>query len=164
MSNGTVFSLRVLLGVCCVALVTAGMGCQLIADPFADEQASLPPVTTSSVDGIAAAGRTASPRVRRSYEKTYAGAVAAPVTYGPLYFADPFEAAADDDGQYAWTGKDYLLILHGPTQFLLNGVSWPAAAVVAPPWRVMSSDSQARWLRAGCIPFLRIDEPGSFGR
>ncbi|MHC4696451.1 MAG: hypothetical protein ACYTFA_06900 [Planctomycetota bacterium] len=146
-----------LVGVSAVALTVAAAGCQLIVNPFTDELASQPAVTTPSVEGVRLAEKGAPTDLRRPYENMQVHAEAGTVTYGPLYFVDPLEGKGDDDGRFAWTGKDYLLFFHGHAQFLLHGIFWPVSVVAEPPWMVMSSDSPPQWTTLGRTAVRRSD-------
>ncbi len=146
-----------------VTLLMTLTGCQLIVDPFTDGLASQPPVATPSVEGVRMAQARTATDLRRSHEEMRVEGEERTVTHGPLYFADPLEGGGSDDGKFAWTGKDYLLFFHGQAQFVLNGILLPVSAVIAPPWTVMHSDSEPRWISLGCVPLVRIDGERSSG-
>lgn len=114
-------------------------GCQLLVNPFTDELADRPAVTTPSVQ-ITHAARVGEAAMRRTYKPIDVAVRDGVVLHGPLYFEDPFEDKGSEDGKFAWTGEDYLCILYGPGRFSLNSVLFPLSAAVTPPWVVMASD------------------------
>ena len=120
-------------------ILTCASGCQLLINPYVDELAAQPAVTTLSADEARTAEVT--PQVlQREYAQTPVCAQDGAVTHGPLYFEDPFEDQGSNDERFAWTGEEYLYFLYGPGRFLLNGAFFPVSAVVTPPWVVMASD------------------------
>ncbi len=127
-----------------VAFVGLGAGCnrQLMVCPFCDELVLHPvATTTASVDGVHAANLTPTMRVREHTAKEirpFDGSV----THGPLYFEDPFEENGSNDGQFAWTGEDYLQWWYWRGRFIFNAVIFPLSAVETPPWTVMVSDGK----------------------
>jgi len=123
------------------ASVLFAAGCQLMVNPFRDELAGQPEVTTASVEGARAAKTT--PTVRqRDYTPFELCAEHEGVTHGPLYFEDSSEDKGSDDDRFAWTGEDYLQLFYWRGRFLLNTVFFPVSAVVTPPWTVMESDGR----------------------
>lgn len=125
----------------CTALcsLVAATGCQLMVNPFADEMACRPPVTTSSAAQARAAQVTPSVRHRDFATMKLAERDGA-VTHGPLYFEDPFVSRGSEDGRFAWTFEELLYIFYGPARFGINGGFLPVSAVVSPPWTVMASE------------------------
>ena len=122
-----------------LGILACASGCQLLINPYVDELAARPAVTTLSADGARTAEVT--PRaLQREYAQTPVCPQGGMVTHGPLYFEDPFEDQAADDGHFAWNGEEYLYFLYGPGRFLLNGAFFPVSTVVTPPWLVMASD------------------------
>jgi len=120
-------------------LALAAGGCQHLVNPYADELAAGSSVTTSSVD--AARATSVERRVaHRPYAPIEAPVHVGVVTHGPLYFSDPVESVACDDGRYAWTIRDHAYGLYGPSRFLMNIVCFPIKAAVRPPWQVTTSD------------------------
>lgn len=117
-------------------------GCSLMVDPYHDEYVTHPTDTgTASVNEARAAAIT--PALRdRGHAPTERSAESGTVTHGPLYFEDPFEDKGSEDGQFAWTGEDYLQMFYWRARFLLNGIALPVSAVVTPPWTVMASDGE----------------------
>ncbi len=128
-----------------IALATIAFflgGCSLMVCPFHDEFVVHPvDTTTGSVNGVRGSGLAAALR-ERGHEPTERHAESGTVTHGPLYFEDPFEDKGSEDGQFAWTGEDYLQIFYWRGRFLLNGIAFPVSAVVTPPWTVMCSDGR----------------------
>jgi len=134
---------RVQSGATCAVIgaiaASTSWGCQMFVDPFLDEMACQPPVTTPSVEGVLTANleervvpHRGTPIVLRAKEGT--------VTHTPLYFEDPFEDKGSDDGQFAVTGEDYLQVFYWRGRFLLNTIFFPVSVLVTPPWTLMASD------------------------
>jgi hypothetical protein len=65
------------------------------------------------------------------------------VTHAPLYFEDPYESPACDDGRYAWRGTDYWYMAYGPARWMANGLLFPVSVIATPPWLLMESDGVA---------------------
>lgn len=124
-----------------LAWLVAAAGCQLAVNPFEDEFAGQPRVTTPSVDGVLAAGKTAV-IFTRPMEPSECVPQDGTVLHTPLYFEDPYEVNGSDDGQFAWTGQDYWQWVYWRARFLLNAVLFPVSAVVTPPGTVMASDGR----------------------
>lgn len=116
-------------------------GCSMMASPFRDEYAHLPPVSTPSVDSALAADVPPSQQERIGEEKTRSAADGN-VVHLPLYFEDPFEDSGSEDGQFAWTGEDYVWIAYARLRFMANVFAFPVSAVVNPPWQEMVSDGR----------------------
>lgn len=116
-------------------------GCSQMVDPFRDEYAHCPPVTTPSVDAVRAADVPPSIQDRHGVEKLRRAADGS-VCHGPLYFEDPSEEGGSDDGHFAWTGEDYVWIASWRARFLGNLIAWPVSAVVTPPGMTMVSDGR----------------------
>lgn len=117
-------------------------GCQLGQNPFADEFAASPPVTTASVE----AARSVEARPidqRRPYAETQVRAKVGVVTHGPLYYEDPLFEELDGDGRFAWAPVDYLYWVYGPACYFVDSVAFPVSAAFTPPWQVMESDGKA---------------------
>ena len=124
-----------------VVLLTMG-GCQLAVNPFKDELANQPTVTTPSVAAVIAANKE--PHVvARPYAPTTAPAVDGTVDHLPLCFEDWFEDTERDEGRFAWTGWDYIHILSWRGRFLVNLMGFPLTVVMTPPWQAMYSDGHA---------------------
>ena len=125
--------------VACLAAAVLTGGCHMMVDPFADELAGQNAVTTASLEGIRASGAT--PIVHAidgdAFEVfTKDGSI----SHGPLYFEDSYAGDGSEDGQFAWTGQDYL---HIPVEWgrsILNAVFFPISALDTPPWKAMVSD------------------------
>jgi hypothetical protein len=120
-------------------------GCSQLVNPFQDEYAQRPPVTTPSVEAVLAADVSPSVQEVNGVEK-HRCAVDGSVAHVPLYFEDPTEESGSEDGQFAWTGEDYLWIAYWRARFMVNLFAMPVSAVVNPPWQTMVSDGQ----RSGC--------------
>lgn len=116
-------------------------GCSQLVNPFCDEYAHRPPVTTPSVDAVMAADVPASIQDRHGVPK-FRSAVDGSVMHGPLYFEDPSEESGSEDGHFAWTGEDYVWIAAWRARFLVNLVAWPVSAMVTPPGTTMVSDGR----------------------
>ena len=142
----TVFR-RVGSGVLAGVIALIASGCHLMVNPYADELAMQPPVTTPSAEQAQAAP-VAPTATHRDYEVVEATAKDGSVTHGPLYFEDPFEDRESEDARFAWSGEEYIYFIHGPACYLLKGGLFPISAVVTPPWVTMVSDgrvSQQTW-------------------
>ena len=124
-----------------ILMAICASGCQLLVNPFTDELANRPAVTTPSVQ-VAREARVERAVLHRTYKPIEVAVVDGAVTHGPLYFEDPFEDKGSQDGKCAWTGEDYLYLLYGPGRFSLNSVLFPVSAMVTPPWVVMASDGR----------------------
>lgn len=133
-------TLQRFLGFGAIALAFVS-GCSRMVNPFRDEYANQPPVTTPSVEAIQAVQVAPDVQVRQGVEK-YRSAEDGSIVHGPLYFEDPTEESGSEDGQFAWTGKDYLWIATWRGRFMLNLVALPVSAVVNPPWQSMVSDGR----------------------
>lgn len=116
-------------------------GCSLTVNPFRDEYAHRPSVTTPSVVAVMAADVPTSVQERHGVEK-HRSPIDGSVTHGPLYFEDPTEERGSEDGHFAWTGEDYVWMAYWRARFMANLIAWPVSAVVNPPWQVMVSDGQ----------------------
>jgi hypothetical protein len=123
-----------------VLTVTQGC-CQYFVDPFRDELANRPGITTPSVQ-VAHSAQVERTVLRRPYARTEVFVKDGTVTHGPLYFEDPFEDKGSEDGKFAWTGEDYLQMGYWRGRFLLNGVLFPVSVIVTPPWVLMASDGR----------------------
>jgi hypothetical protein len=116
-------------------------GCHNGDNPFTDELAGNPPVTTPSADAARAA--SVEPRLtQRPHTHTEVRSASGVVTHGPLYFEDPYENPPDEDDVFEWSGEDYAHLAYGPARFLVNTVLFPVSAAVTPPWLVLESDGQ----------------------
>ncbi len=139
MSNRYSDRRRIRAVVASAVITTLTVGCQHMVNPFTDELAFAPVVTTPSVDAVRAAHvePRAPHRPHASVEVPVSSGV---VTHSPLYFEDPFETTGCDDGQFAWTGEDYLYFVYGPSRFLVSIGLFPVSAAVTPPWLEMTDD------------------------
>lgn len=125
-----------------IAFVATHSGCHMISNPYVDELAHQPPVTTASVEGALVA--EVSPiESHRSFVAMEAKSVDGTVSHGPLYFEDGFEDAFDDDDIFAWTGEDWIHSIVWRVRFLVNTALFPISALVTPPCRLMYSDGLA---------------------
>jgi hypothetical protein len=116
-------------------------GCQLFVNPWRDEIAHNPPVTTGSAEYADALD--VAPVVRhRDVEQATVRVASGTVTHGALYFEDPCETAGSDDGQFAWTKEDLAYSALGPIRYMLNLAFIPVSVVEMPPWTVMASDGE----------------------
>jgi hypothetical protein len=150
---------RKLIGAICLILVS---GCSLMVDPFKDEYANRPPVTTPSVDSALAANVPASEQERIGEEKVRYAADGG-VVHLPLYFEEPFEESGSENGTFAWTGEDYVWIAYSRLRFMANLFAFPVSAVVYPPWQETVSDGRLSHCGRGhefdAEPRCRHDEP-----
>lgn len=126
-----------------IAIGTFLPGCHTLAvNPFVDELADRPAVTTASVDGIRASDASTIDR-RRPHAAAQVAPVDGKVTHGPLYFEDFPVDLEEADGRFAWTAADLWYGYYGAGRFLVNATFFPVSAVIAPPWTVMCSNGQA---------------------
>ncbi|MGB2987397.1 MAG: hypothetical protein WBE26_16145 [Phycisphaerae bacterium] len=132
----------IVLGVSLLGVTASVTGCSLMVNPFTDELAGQPAVTTVSVDAARAVAIEATV-TQRLYASTSVPAKDGTVTHGPLYFEDPFEKTGSEDGSFAWSKVDYVYWLYGPARFLVNTALFPISAGAAPPWVVTASDGQS---------------------
>jgi len=132
---------RVFSALAVVLTVAAGSGCELLVDPFTDEWADQPPVTTPSAE-LARAAEVTPLFQQRDFSRMQTAAESGEVTHGPLYFEDPYEEQGSDDGRYAWTLDDLFYEFAGPGRFVVNGIFSPVSVVATPPWTVMVSDGR----------------------
>lgn len=123
----------------CVAFAVGG--CQLFVNPWNDELACRPAVTTPSVE-LARAAAANPHTAQRDVEPALLPSADGSVTHGPLYFEDPFEDKGSVDGRFAWTVEDYFAFVYDGGRFLLNGMAVPVSMIVTPPWTVMVSDGK----------------------
>lgn len=116
-------------------------GCSQFHNPFRDELAGQPPVSTPAVQGIHASSTNP-----RTATRDYATVSVAPhdgtVLHGPLLFEDPHDEGGNDDGRFAWTAEDYHHFFYWRGRFLVNLAALPVSEVVTPPWTVMASDGK----------------------
>ncbi|MBX3396659.1 MAG: hypothetical protein KF841_14960 [Phycisphaerae bacterium] len=142
-----------LFGLLAAAFVGIVGGCSHVNDPFKDSSASIDvELTTASAEGFKGKREFYSPLARRG-ETTVAYYENGAVTHWPLWFEDPFEDKGNDvtdpndrdapDTHFAWNWVDYLHTAYGPGRFFfVNGLLWPASAVVTPPGTLMESDGR----------------------
>lgn len=142
-----------LSGLLAAAVVCVWFGCSHVNDPFKDSSASIDAeMTTASAEGFKGKREFYLPLSRRG-ETTVAYYENGAVTHWPLWFEDPFEDKGNDvtdpndrdapDNHFAWNWVDYLHTAYGPGRFFfINGVLWPASAVVTPPGTLMESDGR----------------------
>ncbi len=116
-------------------------GCSQMVNPFRDEYAHCPPVTTPSVEAVMAAEVPPSVQEHHGVEKLRC-AMDGSVTHGPLYFEDHTEEGGNEDGHFAWTGEDYAWIAYWRARFMVNLIALPVSVVVNPPWQTMVSDGR----------------------
>lgn len=119
---------------CSLALV----GCRQAANPWMDEWANLPPVSTPSAE-VARSEAKEPILARRSHAAASVSAKDGSVSHTPLYYEDPTLQTASDDRRFAWTTDDYWQYLLGPSRFLANTVMCPYHAVLTPPWMLVTS-------------------------
>jgi hypothetical protein len=142
MSNEYLDQRRIWATILFATTVTLAIGCQHFVDPYANEPAVAPVVTTPSADAVRAA--QVEPRMsRRPYASFEVPLSSGAVTHSPLYFEDPFETPKCKNTESAWAGGDYLYVLYGPSRFLVNIALFPVSAVVTPPWCEMADDGLA---------------------
>ena len=96
-------------------------------------------ITTPSVEAARASGLTPTMQ-QRAFKPDTLSPVDEAVTHGPLYFEDPYESPAGDDGRFAWRGADYWYMVYGPSRWMVSGLLFPVSALAMPPWMLMESD------------------------
>jgi hypothetical protein len=116
-------------------LMLAASGCQHVIKVFGEGTASGSVVTTASVEAVRAA-QVAPHTPHRRYAAMEMDLPAPALTYGPLYFEDPYEAVGDEDGPYAWRVEDGCYWFYGPGRFIVNAAFFPISVVVEPPWHL----------------------------
>ena len=62
------------------------------------------------------------------------------VTHWPLWWEDFVEDSGSDDGQFAWTWRDYAAFGYCPARQIVNTAALPVSWVVDPPGAVRCSD------------------------
>jgi len=124
------------------AVIILAGGCHDAVHPFVDPFAGSERITTASRTGAFEQEKQPTAVVRPFAEGRIAAADGA-VTHGPLYFEDWLGDMARDDGEFAWTGEDFLSVLTWRARFLLNIGLFPISAFDTPPWCEMTSDGRA---------------------
>ena len=152
MTNPTGIRHRTGLISCLVAASASLGGCHLAVDPYRDDLAHQPAVTTASVEGVRSAQGAPSER-QCAYEQTTVSAADGSVIHGPLLFEDPFVVAGSEDGQYAWTAEEYFYWLYGSAHYLLSASLSPVSLIDTPVWQPYASDGR----RSGSLLGLPID-------
>ena len=127
-------------------------GCQLIVNPFDDELAKAPPITTASVEGARTADVSSKP-LRRPYQQAWPTEADGRVTHAPLYYEMPAVYTGSENDTFAWGAVDYVHWFDGMGRFLLSSVLFPVHVIITPPWQVMVSDGVAE----ECCPGMRLD-------
>jgi hypothetical protein len=107
---------------------------------FGEGTVSAAAVTTASVDAAREA-EVAPRQVHRPYAAMEVCMPAAALSYGPLYFEDPYEAVDDEDGTYAWRVEDVCYFFYGPGRFIANAAFFPISVVVEPPWHLRTDEA-----------------------
>lgn len=129
------------------SLLLAGCTQLQQANPYVDDTRSAGLVTTTSSEGIRAAGRSPVHR-QREWEGHQVVYHNNDVTHWPLWFQDPFEDKGSEDGQFAWTWEDYLAMPWSYGRWLANTMLVPVSMAVPQPFTVMASDGELskQWL------------------
>lgn len=127
------------VGVVLVSLTLGVVGCHQAANPWKDPLAHGQPVTTASVDAVRVAAGEPSTHAR-SHTPIDIRPISGRVSHGPLYFVDPLERDAHDDGLFVWVPEDIGQFLIGPSRFLVNIALFPIHAVATFPWVFLHSD------------------------
>jgi hypothetical protein len=121
------------------ATIISTCGCHEYLNPWKDTTVGPDQVTTASVK--AARAHVGEPRtVQRSNDPIPLHAQDGTVPHFPLWWEDPFEDRGSEDGQFAWTGEDYLAMPYGLGRMILNTIAIPVSLVVQPPVPLMGSD------------------------
>ena len=122
-------------------IASGNFGCHMYSNPFADPFVGTPKITTASSVGAMEEARESSPGLRSFSEEKVAMADGS-VTHGPLFFEDWLGDSVEDDGEFSWTGEDYLTIFTWRARYLLNLALIPVSAIDTPPWCAMRSDGR----------------------
>ncbi len=142
--------MRFVAGAACLAFV---VGCHQLNDPWKDSSASIDAeMTTASAEGFKGKTEFYVPLHRRG-EMTTAYYENGTVTHFPLWFEDPFEDKGNDvndpndidapDNRFVVNLVDYAHMAAGPGRaFFVNGVFWPASAIVTHPGKLLESDGR----------------------
>lgn len=135
------FAGMILVGVVAGSILTGVTGCAkcLRVNPFVDELACAPKVTTPSVE-TARSIQTTRTEHKRDWDQVVLHSADGAVKHAPLYFEDPFEDQGSQDGKFAWTGEDYFQLFYWRGRYLANLIALPVSLVDTPPWMVMESD------------------------
>lgn len=145
-------------------LLTAGLGCHELVDPWTDATISPDLVTTASVEGARTAAAEPSPNDQRTdYEVRPIAPQDGTVSHWPLWWQDHFEETGSADGQFAMTWEDYAGMPYGLGRFIVNTIAIPISATFYPPVPLRSSDGivtrqplgaehDPAWLPAGGSP------------
>ena len=120
--------------------MVAGCNTPPAVNPWRDDSLTRASYSSPSSEGILAAGRPPSVRVR-DFDEMAGPHVAGDVPHYPLWWEDPLEDKGDQDRVVAWTWQDYVGMPYSFGRFLLNTMAWPVSAVVTPPGTAMLSDS-----------------------
>ncbi len=129
----------VMRGLVAGVVVLVGGGCQLMTNPFRDEFAGSPPVTTPSVEGILLSDTTPEP-YDRGFTTVEAEVADGSVTHGPLLFEDDLDDIWDGDDRFAVSHRDVGQWFVWQGRFAINLVAVGGSMMMTPPWTVMVSD------------------------
>jgi len=148
--NGLVFVLKPIRSAIMLFfwLLPASCCCKngMVVNPFRDELAAQPPVSTPSADAVREASKAAPAKTevrRRGHEPLTATVADGSVTHPPLYYRE-WSGGSDDPRQpYCWDGEDYLRLCTGPARFLFDTITFPIHAVILPPCAAVVSDGIA---------------------
>lgn len=127
------------LGVSMGLLLAAAGGCGELINPFRDDLPAAAIITTASASRIQEAGLAPASR-HRGWEAQVVAAQDLGVTHWPLWWEDVVEDSGSDDGQFAWTWRDFVYILYGPGRQIVNTVGLPLSMLVDPPGALRCSD------------------------
>lgn len=114
-------------------------GCAELINPFRDDLPGGDLITTASARRVREAGLDAGVRLR-GWDASVVQAQDPGVTHWPLWWEDFVEDSGSDDGQFAWTWRDYAAFGYCPARQIVNTVALPVSWVVDPPGAIRCSD------------------------
>lgn len=135
-------STRLLIALTLVTSGILGAGCSSPphVNPWVDDAIPDSEWSTPSRDGVLAAERGGTLRVRPEAEGKQGPYVKGEVPHFPLYWEDPFTDKGDGDDYFAWTYADYIAMPYVVGRYMLNGIAVPVSMIVHPPGTSMVSD------------------------
>lgn len=123
-----------------VSLLLPGMcGCGELINPFRDDLPGSALITTASARRVREAALDSGVRLR-GWDASLLQAQNPGVTHWPLWWEDFVEDSGSDDGQFAWTWRDYAAFGYCPARQIVNTVALPVSWIVDPPGAVRCSD------------------------
>ncbi len=130
-SRRTLFALALLL------LATGG--CGRLINPFRDDLPDATIITTASAARVQEMNVAGELR-QRGWDTSLVRSQDPSVSHWPLWWQDFVEDSGSNDGQFAWTWRDYAYILYGPGRQAVNTAGLPVSMVIDPPGTFLCSD------------------------